>query len=193
MPNWCNNSITLRHADPEMIDRAYNALQQGQLLQTFVPCPEELLDPETTTWSRGPEQEARDEKKRALVTKYGFESWYDWCVANWGTKWDVGGGDCFAEKTDSNTLEASFDSAWAPPTNAYAQLCELGFDVTAYYNEPGMCFCGKFTGDKNGHDDNYYEYNGETSSTVREAIGEELDDFFNISEDMESWEEENEE
>jgi hypothetical protein len=65
---------------------------------------------------------------------------------------------------------------------------ELGFEITAYYYEPGMCFVGKW---ENGCDD-YYEYGGETSATVREAIGEELDDYFGISEDMAMWEEETE-
>ena len=41
--------------------------------------------------------------------------------------------------------------------------------------------------------DDYYEYGGETSSTVREVIGEELDDMYGISESMAEWEEENEE
>ena len=190
MPNWCNNSITLRHKDPSMITRACEALKEGKLLQTFIPCPEELLDPDTTTWSQGPEQEARDEKKRALLAKYGYESWYDWCIANWGTKWDVGGHDGVIQNPDSNTLEASFESAWAPPCTAYERLTDLGFYVKAYYNEPGMAFCGLWEGDKeNGFIDDYVEYSGQTSKTVREVVGEELDDFFNISEDMASWEE----
>jgi hypothetical protein len=66
---------------------------------------------------------------------------------------------------------------------------DLGFDVVAWYYEPGMTFVGKWD---NGVDFcmNYGEF---TSDTVREAIGEELDDMFNISEDMSQWEEENEE
>jgi hypothetical protein len=41
--------------------------------------------------------------------------------------------------------------------------------------------------------DEYYELGGEDSSTVRESIGEELDDYFAISESMADWEEQNEE
>jgi hypothetical protein len=82
-------------------------------------------------------------------------------------------------------VQASFESAWAPPTGAYEKLMEMGFEITAYYYEPGMCFVGKW---EDGCDD-YYEYGSETSATVREAIGEELDDYFCISEEMANYEE----
>jgi hypothetical protein len=39
--------------------------------------------------------------------------------------------------------------------------------------------------------DEYYEYGGEDSTTVRESIGAELDDYFGISESMAEWEAEN--
>jgi hypothetical protein len=41
--------------------------------------------------------------------------------------------------------------------------------------------------------DDYYEYAGENSKTVRAAIGDELDDMFGISESMAEYEAENEE
>jgi hypothetical protein len=63
----------------------------------------------------------------------------------------------------------------------------LGFEIEAFYYEPGMCFVGKWD---NGIDE-YYEYSGATSETVREMIGAELDDYFAISESMAEWEEEN--
>jgi hypothetical protein len=61
--------------------------------------------------------------------------------------------------------------------------------VTLYYYEPGMGFVGKW---EDGCDD-YYEYAGENSNTVRVAIGDELDDMFGISESMAEYEAENEE
>jgi len=39
MPNWCSNSVTLTHSDPEMIVRAKTAIEQGKLFNNFVPCP----------------------------------------------------------------------------------------------------------------------------------------------------------
>jgi hypothetical protein len=66
---------------------------------------------------------------------------------------------------------------------------EQGFEIEAFYYEPGMQFVGKWA---DGIDE-YYELGGETSETVRESIGAELDDYFAISESMAEWEEENQE
>jgi hypothetical protein len=68
-------------------------------------------------------------------------------------------------------------------------LVEQGYEVTLFYYEPGMGFVGKW---ENG-DDDYYEYSGENSQTVRAAIGDELDDMFGISESMAEYEAENDE
>ena len=189
MPNWCNNSVTLRHKDPAMIERAHKALAEGKFLQEFIPCPQELTD--TVAGFMGEDKRAAHEAQQAAnIAKYGYKDWYDWQVANWGTKWDVGGDDGLIQKLDANTLEASFDSAWSPPTAAYEQLVEMGFYIKAFYDECGMCFCGVWEGDKeNGFFDDYVEYSGQTSETIREAVGEELDDFWGLSERMAEWEE----
>jgi hypothetical protein len=157
-----------------MIQRAAKALQEGKFLQEFIPCPEELLD-----------AVANFKTNDDMVAKHGYSSWYDFNIANWGTKWDVESDN--VEIEDANTVTAGFDSAWAPPIRAYEQLMEQGFEVVAFYYEPGMAFVGKWD---NGADD-CYEYGGATSDTVRELIGEELDDYFGISESMADWEEEN--
>jgi hypothetical protein len=179
MPNWCSNGITLRHADPTMIQRAAKTLQVGQFFQEFIPCPKELT--ETVA------QFGTNDHEKANREKYGYGSWYDFNIANWGTKWDVSSDN--VEIIDANTVTAGFDSAWAPPTRAYEQLLDLGFEVEAFYYEPGMQFVGKWD---NGNDE-YYELSGEDSTTVRASIGEELDDYFGISEQMADWEEENQE
>ena len=190
MPNWCNNSITLRHKDSAMVQRAQEALDRGQLLQEFFPCPQDLID--TVAGFPGEDERAAHEaQEKRNLELYGHKNWYDWNVANWGTKWDVGG-DGQTDRIDPNTLQASFDSAWAPPCPAYEKLAALGFEIEAYYNEPGMAFCGKVTADGDDFFDDYYEYSGETSETVRDVIGAELDDYFNISENMVLYEDENE-
>jgi hypothetical protein len=44
MPNYCSNTLTLTHDDPAMIARAHDALERGELLQEFIPVPQELKD-----------------------------------------------------------------------------------------------------------------------------------------------------
>jgi hypothetical protein len=189
MPNWCNNGITLRHADPAMIDRVIKG-KEG-LLMEFLPTPAPLLD--TIAGSYGDEAKDQQLKLKQLenIEKFGAKDWYDWNCNNWGTKWDFSFDS--VERINDNTVQASFDSAWAPPIGAYRKLCALGFEIEAMYYEPGMCFAGKFTGDEESEDDEYYEFGGATSETVRELIGEELDDYFAVSESMAEWEEDNQE
>jgi hypothetical protein len=168
-----------------MIERAAKALQEGQFLQEFIPCPQDLID--TVSGSMGEDRRAAHEAQQAAnVEKYGYTTWYEHNINEWGTKWDVQSDNVAIE--DANTLTASFDSAWSPPTNAYEQLLEQGFEIEAFYYEPGMAFVGKWA---DGIDE-YYELGGETSETVRESIGEELDDYFGISEGMVEWEEDQE-
>lgn len=187
MPNWCTNTVELTHEDPAMIERARKAFDEGALLQEFFPCPQDLLD--TVAGYMGEDKAAAHNAQMARnIELYGYKDWYDWKVANWGTKWDVGADCCKADTIDGG-ISVNFDSAWSPPTGAYEKLVEMGFGVKAYYYEPGMAFVGKW---EDGVDD-YYEYGGESSETVRNVIGEELDDMFNISEEMAQYEaEENE-
>jgi hypothetical protein len=178
MPNWCNNTVTISHEDPAMIERVRKAFNEGRLLDEFIPVPQELRD-----------AVANFEVNEAMVEKYGYSNWYDFCVNEWGTKWDIGADGQEAIDNDNNTLSLNFDSAWAPPTTAYEKLMDMGFQILAYYYEPGMCFCGKWD---NG-DDDYYEYSGMTSEEVANTIPDDLDECFCISEQMAEWEEENRE
>ena len=115
---------------------------------------------------------------------YGFKNWFDWCVANWGTKWDIA--DAFIGDQTPDHISITFDTAWSPPIAVYRQLEALGFEVDATYYEPGMAFVGRYT----AGDDEYYEYGSETADTVREFIGADLDDAYDISASMREWEEE---
>lgn len=184
MPNWCNNYVEIRHPDAGQVTRAFEALQRGEFLQEFLPCPQELRD--TVSGFPGDDKaQAHAAQVARNIEKYGAADWYQWQTSHWGTKWDVGGTDANVELQDANTVTASFDSAWAPPTQAYQHLEQLGFEIDAWYHEPGMAFCGRYT---NGEDD-YREYSDADKDTVREMVGEELDDFWCISECMAEWEE----
>jgi hypothetical protein len=114
---------------------------------------------------------------------------YNWCVNAWGTKWDVGGEDAHMVEQDANNVVFNFESAWAPPTGAYDKLMEQGFEIIAYYYEPGMAFAGKW---ENG-DDDYYEYGGMTADEIEAELPDDLDETFGISESVAEYEAEQEE
>lgn len=188
MPNWCNNVVELYHEDKEMVNRAKDALERGEFLNEFIPVPEDLkIVAGRVGNDNDPKQIELDEQVKANQEKHGYATWYDFCINEWGCKWDVGGADSNVTIGHFNNLTASFDSPWGPPIQAYEKLEELGFKVRAYYYEPGMAFCGIY---EEGYDE-YYELSSYANSTVvAESIPEVLDEMFYISGNMAEWEEE---
>ena len=185
MPNWCNNSVEIYHADPAMIERVRKGFNDGGLFSELIPCPQELTD--TVSGSMGEDKRAEHEAQQAAnVEKYGYPNWYDFCVNEWGTKWDVGADGNPAQDIPGG-LMLGFDSAWSPPIGAYEKLTEQGFRIRAMYYEPGMAFAGVW---EEGHDD-YYDYGGLDSAGIAEALPVELDEAFGISESAAEWEAEN--
>ena len=184
MPNWCNNYLELEHEDPAMIERVRTAFNKGALLQEFIPVPEDL---HIVAGSVPVEQEAAHKaKEQANRDTHGYANWYDFCVNEWGTKWDIGADGNPAQDFPGG-LMLGFDSAWAPPVGAYEKLTAQGFRIRAMYYEPGMGFAGVWD---NG-DDDYYEYGGLDSKGIAETLPVELDEAFGISESVADWEAEN--
>jgi len=185
MPNWCNNTVEIRHTDPDMIERVRSAFNGEGLLQEFIPVPQALRD--TVAGFPAEDQRAAHEAQMAEnIEKYGYKDWYDFCVGQWGTKWEIGADGNPAQDIPGG-LSLGFDSAWAPPIAAYEKLVTMGFEIRAMYYEPGMCFAGIWD---NGNDD-YYEYGDMNSDEVESTLPEELDQEFGISESMAEWEAEN--
>lgn len=185
MPNWCNNSVEIYHSDPAMIERVRKGFNDGGLFSELIPCPQELT--ETVSGSMGEDKRAEHEAQQAAnVEKYGYPNWYDFCVNEWGTKWDVGADGNPAQDIPGG-LMLGFDSAWSPPIGAYEKLTDMGFRIRAMYYEPGMAFAGIW---EEGNDD-YYDYSGLDSAGIADTLPVELDEAFGISESAAEWEAEN--
>jgi hypothetical protein len=185
MPNWCDNRATFTHEDPEQITRLINAAKAGKLLNEFLPMPPELLEEAPI----GDDYEAkRDAIVARNVQEFGYPSWYEWAIDNWGTKWDISEvpEEMFEISNDGKTVSFSFDTAWSPPTEWYDNIS--GFDISAYYYETGMGFCGRW----NSNDgDDQYEI-GEDIGDAKERIPSDILATMGIIEDLESWLEANE-
>jgi hypothetical protein len=189
MPNYCSNYLTLTHEDPAMIVRAKDALERGEFLAEFIPVPEEL---QIVAGSVGnPVEQAKLEADtNRNIEKYGYGNWYDYCVNEWGTKWDVGGDGQEVDITEDGTmLTTYFDSAWSPPIGAYEKLQDMGFGVEAMYYEPGMAFAGKWD---HGSDD-YYEFGSMSADQAESEIPSDVDFAFGITESIREYERENQE
>jgi hypothetical protein len=168
-----------------MIERVRSAFNGEGLLQEFIPVPQALRD--TVSGSMGEDKrEVHELQMKSNIEQYGYKDWYDFCVNEWGTKWEIGADGNLAQDIPGG-LALGFDSAWAPPIAAYEKLTEMGFEIRAMYYESGMAFAGVW---ENGNDD-YYEYGGLDSKGIAETLPAELDEAFGISESAAEWEAEN--
>jgi len=181
MPNWCNNTLTLTHNDPAMMQRALKGFNAKAFMSEFLPIPEPL---KITAGREGPdgspEQVQLVAAEAANITIYGFKNWYDWCVATWGTKWDFGlDADEPATLNEDGALRVGFVSAWSPPLEGYFQLMDLGFNVLAYYHEPGEGFYGKVTNEG----DFFYRIEG-GANWIKENIPDDILNEMGVDEEM---------
>ena len=198
MPNWCNNNIEI--AGPtdtikQLWEDAQNADGGFGLLDAMYPMPKEL---DITAGSLGDEAEQAKltELEKANEEKYGHKNWYDWRVANWGTKWDINEeGLEFIDNGDGTAVITGwFDSAWAPPIGAYQNFDEMMDNcyITASYYEPGMDFAGFYEseGGEEYLEDLYSQC--KLPETERDDLFRRLDEEFNIVENFEIYDEEEE-
>ncbi|MEL0016676.1 MAG: hypothetical protein VW715_15760 [Rhodospirillales bacterium] len=182
MPNWCNNTITIR-GDANKLKSIWDEAQKQQgLLAAMVPQPEDMFHGNL------------GEAERAECVEKGIPNWYDWNVSNWGTKWDVGleGLEYTVLADGSAEISGWFDSAWSPPIEALNTFSEANEDlsVECFYLETGMCFVGCW--DSDGGDD-YYEYADCNSKDIRDVVPDYLVSEFDLENMLAEWEEDEEE
>jgi len=175
MPNWCNNVVIIEHKNKTAIDRVVKAFDDKELCNEFIPVPEPLLGT----------QAPNTHNPKEMYDIYGYESWYDFCIGEWGTKWDVGGDEtCDVNREDDKSVTLTFDSAWSPPMGLYDKLSREGYHVTAYYYEAGCAYAGIFRSETG---DDFYPVPS-TSSRVKELLPKELDEMFGISDVVQEYE-----
>ena len=111
MPNHCKNILVITSDNAGLLQSLMNELKQADsyevdFLSKLVPFTEE--------------------------TNYVWD--YDWCVENWGTKWDIF--DIVHASLEGDTLTISFSTAWSPPIPALEKAADTyGFVWTLSWLE----------------------------------------------------------
>lgn len=139
MPNHVTNILTVNGSQDELIiDSLFN--EENEIdFNIFAPMPEELKkvsSPVKIVTKEERDAEIADYEQRLAngqptlgntfsitqemsddyIARFGANNWYDWAIANWGTKW--GGYD--AERESPDTVK--FLTAWSTPVNAIKSL-----------------------------------------------------------------------
>jgi hypothetical protein len=105
------------------------------------------------------------EKFRRNIERYGAPHWYEWCIPNWGTKWNAGDvviGDVHVGPRSSR-VKIKFQTAWSPPLpviyaasnkHPYVRLRLECFEMGAQYRGIYTCKGGLVLKDEQ------YKYQG---------------------------------
>jgi hypothetical protein len=162
MPNWCFNSLTV-----SPIGRGKKAKGQLKAFKKFVkakkscfsfesilPYPQHFIEQDNamTKWEkRIPKELEGTPNRKEWIKKHpapyktdGYNSGgYEWCVANWGTKWNA----CEPSLEEyKNELNYTFETAWSPPCQVIYALSRRFplLNLELYYEEGGMGFKGNY-------------------------------------------------
>jgi len=174
MPNWCDNTITIK-GPATKVSQIYEELKttDNGLCSILYPPPADMFKGNL----------GEDERKEC--EEKGIPNWYDWQSSNWGTKWDTCDGQWEYEEAGDGEgiLSGSFQTAWAPPIGVYEHCDEAHEDLYIYgmYYEPGCAFAGIW---ESGVGEDHYSLDG-SKQTLEDELPEELNDAFGITECME--------
>jgi len=181
MPNWCANSLKLIATTAESeaklseivreLARAAAANESAAIFNLIKPVPQALQIVAGFLGATAEQAELEEAGRKNLDT-YGYANWYDYCVDEWGTKWDARDA---TYDIDGNKVTIFFDTAWSPPMGIYHALENMGFKVEATYVEQGMGYIGFY---KDGRD-NCEDLNLETGDDDdSENFYAQVDHFF---------------
>lgn len=151
MPNWCFNrlEISLHNDAGKKLLEAFRDNHKNDKGEEFSspftdlsPTPVELLDTERSFGGEPEEQAKREARYAQNKEKYGYSDWYEWRLANWGTKWEAC--EVSIEHEDESTCLVRFDTAWCPPTNLLEWYAKKYPEVVFLneYDEEGCGFEG---------------------------------------------------
>jgi len=147
MPNHCENDLYISGSDADVaaLLALIGADQEPPKFDfnALIHYPEKFrqMDAECPQWNV-PSAE-RVELLAAYKAKWGTEGdgfnagGYDWCVANWGTKWNAYN----VQRRDHGRISCvTFETAWAPPMPVIKALAERfpAVTISIEYFERGM-------------------------------------------------------
>ena len=107
------------------------------------------------------------------IINYGADSWYDWCVDNWGTKWNA------SNTYIINDNEIEFETAWSCPVNLFKKLSEQFKDVKIYVDfadEDIGSNCGQIIF-SNGELEEYFDMDGDQDFAL-DTWGYDKDEYY---------------
>lgn len=111
------------------------------------------------------------EQSDELIKKYGTNNWYDWCNANWGTKWGLYG---VAPMDCSFGHKFYYETAWSPASEFFIAVSKMYPDVlfgTIYADEGGGFVGGEEYQNGEVISNQDYPWESREGISIREDVG----------------------
>lgn len=113
---------------------------------------------QTFLLKRDPQAKEQADLYKTNIEKYGFPTWYEWAIANWGTKWDSYGfrwtRNMGPRDWGNSEIEFTIDTAWSPPEPIFQKLSEmwplLHFKVASFDEQWNFACEGEFEAGEGG-------------------------------------------
>lgn len=163
MPNWCENELTVTGPVDRVGEFMSLITQVDQMnldFNLFVPYPAEYKHLDQVAQLAHEAWRALPEAERppySTLPRDGYNSGgYEWCVRNWGTKWNVNHevGEIKAPKSTDRrrSVRLTFNTAWSPPTPVVLAMSHQFPDIkfTLKYWEQGCGFRGTYRAHRGG-------------------------------------------
>jgi hypothetical protein len=166
MPNYCRNTLVVKGENVKSFLQTIEFVvghedgERFSIIAALYPCPTELEETEKSNRNYA----GYMKQKAGNIEKYGFPTWYEWKIANWGTKWgdfdtrierssiyyeikDVKVTFPYEDEHDTEYIRFRFDTAWSPPIKAFERISKLYPALTFIlrYTESGAGFKGEAT------------------------------------------------
>jgi len=132
MPNWCECDLSVEGPANKVEEFLSFAHGHERVLDfnRFLPYPEHFqeLDRKVAEW----DAEHPGESEGRPTDGYN-QGGYEWCLANWGSKWNASNPELNEEEELSWTeggvtlrsVEINFNTAWSPPKPVVQRAAEL--------------------------------------------------------------------
>jgi hypothetical protein len=183
MANWCNNELSIKgnkQAMNEFLTMLNFDPKTNFSMGKIYPIPAEISQTDSPADFRPVKQiqvnmkngktkmvdvdEYNRTKKEfnsyctKLKEEYGDDNWYDWCVNNWGCKWDIE--DLVIIVQNDEELRIKYETPWSPNCQFIeylrSEFPDIYFDLKYY--ESGVGFSGQCTLSQNEYSDVEYPF-----------------------------------
>ena len=139
MPNWCSNEVSIIPENGEGLEEmkqfAEECFTEEELdFEKVIPYPDSAP-------SREDQPEDFMERLKHPFAKWYNDFGYDWCVENWGTKWNASEQ---ANTLGEDEINLDFQTAWSPPQGIYEKIQTRlpNCSISWFYREDGMQVSG---------------------------------------------------